>query len=245
MRSNFPLQITASKVVPIIATCSVLGFALACGASRNECSASDLSCNPLAILLYSRQVYPRSLYAVANTPGTLYTYSIDRDTGLLKLIDSRNTGTTPYDIAANPAGTALVATDLTTSQFLSFTVDPGTGLITNTNSPITGLSSPVGATFDPTGNFAYAINNSAPNNVNMFRANQSNGSLSSLSPATVGMPATGRLISFDPLNRFAYVGNQTSPAMVSQYTVSSTGVLVANGSVTLPGNIAYGLAVHP
>lgn len=231
-----------------LAHVAALAATLSACSPRADCLPADLSCSPAAAWLYLRQpiAYPRFLYAVANAPGTLLTYAIDRNTGLLSQIASNTLGVAPYDIAANAAGSVLVATDLTANQFHSIRVNVDTGLVHAINSPMLGLASPVGAAINPGGAYAYAVSNSAPNSVHMYAIDSATGSLSSLSPPTINAAATVRLMAFDPLNRFAYVGNQTTPAGVTQFIVNAgTGVLTGNGSVTLPGGFAYGIAVDP
>lgn len=231
-----------------LAHVAALAATLSACLPRADCLPADLSCSPSAAWLYFRQpiAYPRFLYAVANAPGTLLTYAIDRNTGLLSQIASDALGVAPYDIATNAAGSVLVATDLTANQFHSMGVNVSTGLVNVIHSPMLGLSSPVGAAIEPGGAYAYAASNSAPNSLHMYAIDSATGILSSLVPPTVNAAATVRLLAVDPFNRFAYAGNQTTPAGVAQFVVNAgTGVLSANGSVVLPGGLAYGIAVDP
>ncbi len=122
-----------------------------------------------------------------------------------------------------------------------FTINQTTGVLTPTTPPAvstladvsTGTeSSPDAVTVDPSGRFAYAVNQDDAT-VSMFTVNSATGILTPMTPSTVFTGPDPFDITVDPSGKFAYVPNNDSGGEmtygVSQYTIDSViGVLTQN-----------------
>jgi 6-phosphogluconolactonase (cycloisomerase 2 family) len=136
------------------------------------------------------------------------------------------------DIAA--AGTAAVtvfnpAPDGGSSNISTFTIT-------------TGGVGPQAIIVDPTGKFAYVVNEgcglSALGNVSMYTINPNTGILASVGPPVFTNDEGGRSVAVDPSGKFVYVANSgegDTAGSVSAYAINpTTGVLASIGTIVAP-----------
>ena len=155
------------------------------------------------------------------------------------------------DIAA--AGTAAVTV---------FNPAPGGGSSSSLTFTITtGGVGPQSIAVDPTGKFAYVVNegcgDSAFGNVSMYTINSTTGALASVGPPVASNDEGGRSMTVDPSGKFVYVANWgegDTAGSVSAYTINpTTGTLTSVGTIQAPcapppspGSCApWSVVIHP
>jgi YVTN family beta-propeller protein len=134
---------------------------------------------------------------------------------------------------------------------------PGGGNSNTSTFTITaGGVSPQSIAVDPTGKFAYVVNegcgDSAFGNVSMYTIEATTGTLTSIGPPMTSNDEGGRSVSVDPSGRFTYVANWgegDTAGSVSAYTISTTtGALTFSGMINgvCPGLCApWSVVVDP
>jgi DNA-binding beta-propeller fold protein YncE len=192
--------------------------------------------------------------------GYVSMYTINPTTGALASIGppvfTYGYGNEPGSVTVDPFGKFVYVTnsgdywdygDGADGSVAMYTIDATTGALTSAgtiNGSCPGLCLPGSVAVDPSGKFAYVVNENAAStgNVSMYTINATTGAL-----ASIGTIAAGRSpvsVAVDPVGKFVYVANSGSND-VSMYTINSTA-----GSLTLIGMIAAGLspssiAIHP
>jgi 6-phosphogluconolactonase (cycloisomerase 2 family) len=135
------------------------------------------------------------------------------------------------DIEADPTGSHLYVPVQSTTSLHIFSIDPGTGSLTEVLPAVTPSGSPAGVVVHPSGNFVYVPLYFSPS-VHIYARNPTTGALTSLglSPTTGGNPNARAVI--HPSGDYLYVasqgGNQVKAFVINQ----ATGLLTDNGSQT-------------
>jgi 6-phosphogluconolactonase (cycloisomerase 2 family) len=181
------------------------------------------------------------LYASAldSDGATVSMYTIDQTTGLLTPTSPAtvSTGGIPFQVAVAPDGKfAYVVNNFSGGIYVvgvsEYTVDPTTGVLTESSSYASAGNGPTAIAVDPTSKFAYVVNR-LDNTVSMYTINPDTGNLT-LNATTAnptGTVATGTepfRIDFDSTGKFVYVTNEQTAASI--YTVNSDGTLASAGT---------------
>ena len=173
----------------------------------------------------------RFAYAVNNTDNTLSAYTINSVTGSLTPITGSpfSAGLSPQSVVIDSTGLFLYVlnscsdTSCVTGSISAYTIAPDTGTPAFVSTTIVGKT-PKSATIEPTGRFAYVVNQ-GDGTVSAFAIDRGTGSLGPLpnSPLTAGLNLSS--ITTDPLGRFAFA-TATSANDVVAYTIDpASGVL--------------------
>jgi 6-phosphogluconolactonase len=135
-------------------------------------------------------------------------------------------GSTPVTVTLPLSRFAYVANSSDNTVSI-YAVDAASGQMRPDGYVLTGGSTPISVTVDPTGKFAY-VANAGSNNVSAFTINASTGALTAVgSPVAAG--TNPHSVTVDPTGKFAYVANAGSNN-VSAFTINaSTGALTAVG----------------
>jgi hypothetical protein len=146
--------------------------------------------------------------------------------------------------AAPLRGQFAYVANFNSNNVSAYTIDPSTGALTAiAGSPFTAGSFPRSVAVDPSGKFAYVLNEGG--NVSGYTINPSTGALTTIvgSPFTTG--GDPRSMAVDPSGKFAYVANFGGG--VSGYTINpTTGALTPiAGSPFAAGNEPNIVAVDP
>ncbi len=142
-----------------------------------------------------RFAYVANLMSNATDLATISMFTINSATGVLTPTTPPTvaTGFFPQGIAIDPSGKFVYTANSDDNTVSMFTIDQTTGVLTPTTPPAvstladvsTGLeSSPDAVTVDPSGRFAYAVNED-DGTVSMFTINSTTGILTPMTPATV------------------------------------------------------------
>jgi len=190
-----------------------------------------------------RFAYVANLGSNAVDAGTISMFTINSSTGVLTPTTPATvpTGFLPQGIGIDPLGRFVYTANSDDNTVSMFTINQTTGVLTPTTPPAvstladvsTGTeSSPDAVTVDPSGRFAYAVNQDDAT-VSMFTVNSATGILTPMTPSTVFTGPDPFDITVDPSGKFAYVPNNDSGGEmtygVSQYTIDSViGVLTQN-----------------
>jgi 6-phosphogluconolactonase (cycloisomerase 2 family) len=139
-------------------------------------------------------------------------------------------GFSPDTVAVDPSGKYAYLANGRGNNVSQYTIDQTTGAL----SPMTPPTAPAGGTFgsenawfvvvEPKGKYAY-VTNYFDGSVSQYNIDQTNGTLSPMTPATVvtaGVYAAS--IAVDPLGKYAYVANPagTGSNSVIQFNISPT-----------------------
>jgi 6-phosphogluconolactonase (cycloisomerase 2 family) len=194
-------------------------------------------------------------YVVNSADNTISQFSINASGTLIAATAPPvATGTEPWNITLSPDGKYAYVSNhgnaapggMTVSQYA---VDATTGAITPLNPPTlaTVFPYPGGIAVDPTSAYAY-LSNIDGNTVSEYGIG-ADGTLSSLTPASVATGTEPVFLAFDPTGQYAYGANYTvdvgpAPGTVSQYAVGSGGQLTPLAPATVlagtgPGWIAF------
>jgi 6-phosphogluconolactonase (cycloisomerase 2 family) len=182
-------------------------------------------------------------YVVNAAANTLMPFGVLRDTLKPAQVVPEPSGRFAYAIGANSAGTIGV-----------YTIDPVTGLLTNTNTGFTALNvetGPFQAITNPTGRFLY-VANSHTNNVSAMQINSVDGTLSCLGTPAPAPPCTATSVGTFPvglaedrLGKFLYVSNNTD-GTISGFSVGVNGSLTPLSTPTFPtGSSPFLPAIDP
>lgn len=199
---------------------------------------------------------------IGDTPGSVSMYTINPTTGALASIgapvSSGDFGpssvavdpTSKFAYVANTGSDADGAPDFCGSVS-TFNIDGGTGSLTSSGGiilapgaapPSPGSCSPQWVTVDPTGKFAYVVNEGGftPTSVSMYQIDATTGGLTFSGVIAVA----GRAVSMTlaPSRKFAYVADGGSNSDGSPgVNVSIYSVNASSGALTSIGTIAAGL----
>jgi 6-phosphogluconolactonase (cycloisomerase 2 family) len=223
--------------------------------------ANNFGSEGLAVDPSGRFAYVANLMSNASDLATVAMFTIDPSTGVLSPTTPPTvaTGFFPQGIGIDPLARFVYTANSDDNSVSMFTVNASTGILTPTTPPAVSTlanvstgneSSPLAVTVDPSGRFAYAVNED-DGTVSMFTIDSTTGILMPTTPATVFTGPIPFGITVDPSGKFAYVVNNESgvsmPFGISQYTVDSvTGVLTENTpSVVGAGNGPTSVAVDP
>jgi len=138
-------------------------------------------------------VNKKFLYVPVTPPGTpssgaVWAYDITRSSGALSVIGSSPfaTSTPNADIAvSDPQGRFLFVADKGAGTITVFTIDPNTGALTLSGSPVSTGSSPTVMTVDGTGSYLYFPYG---NFINGFSIDQNTGALTPLFGSPFNIP---------------------------------------------------------
>jgi 6-phosphogluconolactonase (cycloisomerase 2 family) len=194
-------------------------------------------------------------YIANSADNTISQFSIDAAGALVAAtIGPVATGIEPWNITLSPDGKYVYVANhgnlppggMTISQYA---VDAATGGLTPLN-PATLLAAfpyPGGITVDPTSSYAY-LSNINGNTLSEYGIG-TDGTLSSLNPASVATGTEPVFLAFDPTGKYAYEANYTvdfsaASGTVSQYAVGTGGQLTPLVPATVlagtgPGWIAF------
>jgi 6-phosphogluconolactonase len=169
---------------------------------------------------------------VVNGPDRILEYAISSNGTLTPLVPSSVVAVGVNNLEVSPKG-FLYTVNGDAGTVTAFWIDESTGQLANAGSFPTGTGSQSGPdwiTFDPTGAYAYVVNNT-DSSVTQFTVNATTGALTMNGPDV----PTGRWplqLALDPSGKFAYVVN-SNDGTISQFTVGGTGRLSQNGTVSL------------
>lgn len=155
-------------------------------------------------------------------------YAITTPSGVLAPIGFVTAGPnlSTETVSVEPSGTFLYVTSYAQGVVM-FRIDPVTGALTPTNPPnVLAGTQPAETAVDPTGRFAYVINNGNPGQtsvVSMYSIDSSTGVLNSTGAVAAGV--NPGVITADPSGKFVYV---SGPLLYS--IDGSTGLLSPLGS---------------
>jgi 6-phosphogluconolactonase (cycloisomerase 2 family) len=127
----------------------------------------------------------------------------------------------------------------------AYKIDSTTGVLSQlSNSPFAARSFPKSVTVDPSGKFAYVVNEGG--NVSAYTIDSASGALSQLGNSPFLAGSRPFSVAVDPSGKFAYVANSNSNN-VSAYTIdSTTGALSQLSSSPFPaGTSPFSVAVDP
>jgi 6-phosphogluconolactonase len=207
-----------------------------------------------------RFVYVANLMSNASDLANVAMFTIDSSTGVLTPTNPPTvpTGFFPQGIGIDPLGRFVYTANSDDNSVSMFTVNASTGILSPTTpAEVSTLaevstgneSSPLAVTVDPSGRFAYAVNQDDAT-VSTFTIDSETGVLTPTTPATVYTGPDPYGIAVDPSSKFAYVVvNFGSPTTygIFQYTIDpATGVLTPNSPAALTsGNGPTSVAVDP
>lgn len=180
-------------------------------------------------------VDPSGTYAFAVGNDQLFSYLIDRASGVLTPIQSLATGADPVWVTVDPTGRFVYAVNQTSNDISTYVIHPLTGEITETaGSPYAGEPGavPASMSFHPSGRFAY-VANEVGDSVTAYRVSDLVGDLHLIE--TEGVGTAPRSLTVSPDGRYVLVGNADSN------DVTLLSVDLALGGLTRHGEFAAGL----
>jgi 6-phosphogluconolactonase (cycloisomerase 2 family) len=203
----------------------------------------------------------RFLYVAILNPDNsngIDAYRIHPGSGGLKLIHSSPfaSGMGGADLAIDPSGEFLYATNFTDNDVSGFIVPRSARLVPIASSPFATEPNPDTVTVDPKDRFVYVGNGALPGfvpiGISAFTLNLANGFLTTVpgSPFPSPSPTIGDVhdLAVDPSGQFLYVSLFTeSTANIAGYTINSDGSLTPlSGSPFIQAGIApSGVNVTP
>lgn len=164
-------------------------------------------------------------------------------TGVLAPLEPKNVfpaGYLPYSLTISPNG-FLYSPDLGSNKIAEFTIDASTGALTRAGSFSTGSGSqsfPRWIAFDLTGKYAY-VANTQESTVSQFKVNPNTGALTrNGSDISAGLLPLQVVV--DPSGKFVFTAN--GDGTVSEFSISKSGTLIANGTVSIGPISSYAIA---
>jgi 6-phosphogluconolactonase (cycloisomerase 2 family) len=107
----------------------------------------------------------------------------------------------------------------------AYTINSSTGALTEiTGSPFAAGTYSFSVTVDPTGKFAYVVNESS-DDIYAYTINSSTGALTEITGSPLAAGDEPRSVAVDPTGKFAYVANEISSDIYAYAINSSTGAL--------------------
>ena len=276
--ANYSNYLNLNLLASVMANCinsggGVAGDNTACGSLfdvANTGSTGSTNHSPAGTLTSagtptSTGAYPASVsvspngqfvYVANRGDGTVSAFSINSGSGTLNAVGSPTpTGSglnsNPYSITVSPNGQFAYVANFGDGTVSTFSINPGTGVLSIVGLPISSGYSPVSIAISPNGQFAY-VANYFQGTVSTFGINGSTGALN-----TVGSPtSTGSgpfsypySVAISPNGQFAYVAN-FHDGTVSAFSINpGTGSLNTVGSPTSTGSglnsTPYSVTVSP
>jgi len=200
----------------------------------------------------------RFVYQVGGNTDGVFAYSINPTTGTLRNISGSpftSEISAPFGVAVDPTGRFLLVVNSVSCQNCAplgitvFAINPNTGALSVVPGspflPPAGVFSLTAVTVDPTGRFAYLVNNEGTCCVSSYSINSSTGTLT-LVGTTLPAGINPEHIATDVSGEYAYVtGNDDQ---VFGYTISNTtGALtaIAHSPFLCPSCGTQGLRADP
>ena len=201
-------------------------------------------------------------YVANSGSNNVSMYTIDATTGALTSIGLMAAGANPASVAVDPSGKFVYVAnedffELSASNVSMYAIDPTTGALTSTGSPVAADFCAHSVTVDLFGKFAYVANwgcGDIAGSVSTYTINAASGALTpirTIEAPCAPPPSPGSCapwsVAVDPSGKFAYVANEGgfAPTSVSMYTIdATTGVLTSIGTIAAGGRAAS-VAVHP
>jgi 6-phosphogluconolactonase len=223
--------------------------------------ANSFGSEGLAVDPSGRFAYVANLMSNASDLATISMFTINSSTGVLTPTTPFTvpTGFFPQGIGIDPQGRFVYTANSDDNSVSMFTVDAGTGVLTPTTPPAVSTlaqvstgneSSPLAVTVDPSGKFAYAVNQDDAT-VSMFTIDSTTGVLTPTTPTFVYTAGSPFGLTIDPSGKFAYVpDNDAGAGMgwgVSEYTIDPVaGVLTPTSAAAIgAGSGPTSVAVDP
>ena len=184
-------------------------------------------------------------------------FAANADTGLLTQIGSPlAVNSTPFNLTADQAGSHLYMTNFLgvagANSVSVLHIDPTSGTLTDGGANVAAGAHPIAMAMDPTGHFAYVVNNLngvGGNSVSAFSVDTVSGVITPIDCGcgqygyAAGMNPSSVTIS--PSGTHLYVSNVTSNDIVIYTIHSSSGALTRVGSTTTAGAYPMGIAFTP
>jgi len=199
----------------------------------------------------------RFVYTANTDDSSVSMFTINQTTGVLTPTTPASVSTMipgetlsdPCFLTVDPTGRFLYVTALDSidSTVDMFTIDQTTGVLTPTSpaTVYTGIS-PFQVVVDPSGKFAYVVNNDSGNGnalgLSQYTINSTTGVLTPNTPEFVATGDMPTAVAVNSTSKFAYVVNWMDNT-VSMYTINpTTGNLTLNTTTSNPtGTIATGV----
>jgi 6-phosphogluconolactonase len=158
--------------------------------------------------------------------GSLYTFSIDSNSGALTLLQTIAGPDFGFGLAIDPSGSYIYAVGSGTNSILAYSINATTHLLAQPkSSPMAQQNGAYTISISPTGQFAYTIENN--NDLVSYALN--NGTFTQV--GTVYPGVFGEQIGIDPSGSFVYVPQACTGCstgvynVVNEFSVGSTGAL--------------------
>jgi len=222
-----------------LALISILCLFMITCKTQTDCSAADISCNPIGMLLvYARVPVAKYVY-VTNTAAALITaFNVNSSTGDLTPASQTfsSGGSSPAGIAVDSNGQYLYVVN-GTLNVSSFRINAGDGTLVNLGNNASNLVGPQGVAVDPSGRYVY-VTNFGGSTVAAF-ASSAGVLIANGTGATTGFGP--RRMAMDPLGRFLFIGGSSNTT--EAFTISASGALTGNVSEPATAGGRYGVAV--
>lgn len=183
---------------------------------------------------------PSGKFAYVGDPnGLIFEYALDTK-GKLTLKSSFSSSNCLTDVAINPSGKNLYATNNCSNTVNEFTVNTTTGALT----PAGSVGAGAGASsivIAPNAKTAY-VTNATANSVSQYKM-ATTGLLTSLSPASVAVGGKPLGAAVSPTSKNLYVTNHTS-ASISVFAINATSLLLTPMGSVFAGLNPWGIAVR-
>lgn len=176
----------------------------------------------------------RFAYIANNATHNVTAFTIDTSTGALSEVAgspfANGTGTGPSAVTIDPTGRFAYVANNGDASVSAYLIDPSSGVLSrvtctaacSTSGNFMAGLSPSSVTIDPSGKFAYVVND-AGSSVSVFSISAADGSLTSAWTKTTA--AGPKSITIDPTGKFAYVA-VSSGNKVEGYSIDAgTGAL--------------------
>src|SRR5579859_6375077 len=213
-----------------------------------------------AAITYTPQFAYVSNTGPPNGSNDLSGYAINPTTGELTPVAGAPfaEGFSPQSLVADFLSPFLYASNtcsdsacLATAGSLSaFRIDPNVGSLTSVlGSPFIAGNNPLGEVVDPSGRFAYVVNN-RDNNISAYAIDAVSGSLTQIPGSPFAVTQGPVSVTIDPTGLFLYVLSSCpdvscTTGSVSVFTISTaTGGLVSVGTLAV-GNVPQSIVIDP
>ena len=149
-----------------------------------------------------------NLYVVNSSDNTLQGFSINTSTGKLTNQGTVSTGTIPITVTITPSGNFLYVTNKGDNNISGFSIGSNGILTPLAGSPFgNGNLPPYGLAIEPTGKYAFTLNEEFSTFLNAFSINATTGALTLLNSAPYSSPAGLGQISVDPSGKYVMLAN--------------------------------------
>jgi len=178
------------------------------------------------------------VYVANFTDDTISEYKLSSTGALIPNGTISSAPTSVYFLQFSPEGFLYSSGCCQLQAVTEYSVDAGTGNLIQLNTFRSGSgqsSEPWSFGFDPTGSYAYSANTASTipgYTISSFLVNSQTGSLTGNGSDTPG--AGDYEVAVDPSGKVVLA---VSRSTISQFKVSASGTLVANGTTSLPGTL--------